>query len=266
MGHSRLGRLPTSRKWKEVIALLGGDGLSAQALAEAVANAAINDLEKAAKDKTLVAVYQMLANIPQAAKEKDFQAALKNIGIDVPKNPTIHDVAQGMATAIDAAAVKNGLRTDLGTLAKHAGISTLIEMAAEPSTMLWGSTPADMQSGIASFADTARFGDLSQRFHANLSHGVLKYHLDREMPRHVSPTGPFHNIADLRTFDAGLKKHCMEASMIMRPFARDFLGRQYADLQKDGSRPKMDTKKAGAFVYVSMKKMANEQRQRGGNA
>lgn len=266
MGHSRLGRLPTSRKWKEVIALLGGDGLSAQALAEAVANAAVGDLEKAAKDKTLVAVYQMLANIPQAAKEHDFQAALKNIGIDVPKNPSIYDVAQGMATAIDAAATKNGLRTDLGTLAKHAGISTLIEMTAGPSTMLWGSTPADMQSGISSFADTTRFGELSQRFHANLTHGVLKYHLDREMPRHVSPTGPFHNIADLNTFDAGLKKHCMEASMIMRPFARDFQGKQYSSHTKDGSRPKMDAKKASSFVYVSMRKMANEQRQRGNDA
>lgn len=266
MGHSRLGRLPTSRKWKEVVALLGGGGLSAQALAEAVANAAIQDLERAANDKTLVAVYQMLANIPQAAKEIDFQAALKKIGIDVPQNPTIYDVAQGMATAVDAVAVKNGLRTDLGTLAKHAGISTLIEMTAEPSTMLWGSTPADMQSGVASFADTTRFGDLSQRFHANLSHGILKYHLDREMPRHVSPTGPFHGISDLRTFDAGLKKHCTEASMIMRPFARDFQGKQYSALPKDGSRPKMDAKKASAFVYVSMNKIANEQRQRGSDA
>lgn len=263
MGHSRLGRLPMTRKWKEVVALLGGDSLSAQSLAEAVANAAISDLEKAANDKTLVAVYQMLANIPQAAKEKDFQSALKKIGIEVSKNPTIYDVAQGMATALDTAAAKNGLRTDLGTLAKHAGISTLIEMTTESSTMLWGSTPADMQSGMAAFADTARFGEFSQRFHANLSHGILKYHLDREMPKHVSPTGPFHTIADLRTFDSGLKKHCIEASMIMRPFARDFQGKQYSSQTKDGSRPKMDAKKASAFVYVSMKKMANEQRQRG---
>lgn len=266
MGHSRLGRLPMTRKWKEVIALLGGDDLSAQALAEAVANAAVGDLEKAANDKTLVSVYQMLANIPQAAKEKDFQSALKKIGLDVPANPTIHDVAQGMAQAIDAAAVKNGLRTDLGTLAKHAGISALIEMASEASNTLWNPTSADMQSGIASFTDTKRFGELSQRFHSNLNYGILKYHLDREMPKHVSPTGPFHNITDLRAFEAGLKKHCIESSMIMRPFARDFQGKQYSSHPKDGSRPKMDTKKASAFVYVSMKKMANEQRQRGRDA
>jgi hypothetical protein len=56
MGHSRLGRLPMTRKWKEVIALLGGDDLSAQVLAEAVANAAVGDLEKAANDMTLVSV------------------------------------------------------------------------------------------------------------------------------------------------------------------------------------------------------------------
>ncbi|MBI4030872.1 MAG: hypothetical protein HY370_04290 [Proteobacteria bacterium] len=266
MGHVRLGKLPTSQKWKEIIALLGDDGTSAQALAEAVANAAIAGLEKAANDKTLVAVYQMLVDIPQAAKEKDFQAALKKIGIDVPQNPTLDNIAEGMAKTIDAISAKNGLRTDLGTMAKQSAISTFLEMSDNASQTLWGSNTDDMQSGIASFTDTARFGELSQRFHADLSHRILNYHLDREMPRHVSVTGRFPTIADMNVFQAGLRKHCMESSMIMRPFARDWLGKQYSSQAKDGSRPKMDAKKSAGFIYVSMNKIAKEQRQRGKDA
>lgn len=266
MGHVRLGKLPRSQKWQDVIALLGDGGTSAQALAEAVANAAIADLEKAANNKTLVAVYQMLVDIPQAAKEKDFQAALKKIGIDVPPNPTLDHVAMGMAKAIDAISAANGPRTDLGTMAKESAISTFLEMSDNASQTLWGSTTDDMQSGIASFTNTERFGEFSQRFHADLSHRILNYHLDRQMPRHVAATERFPTIADMSVFQDGLRKHCMESSMIMRTFARDWLGKQYASQPKDGSRPKMDGKKSSGFIYVSMNKMAKEQRQRGKDA
>lgn len=266
MGHVRLGKLPTSQKWKEIIALLGDDGTSAQALAEAVANASIKDLEKAASNKTLVAIYEMLVNIPQAAKEKDFQAALKKIGIDVPKNPTLDHIAIGMAKAIDAVATQNHQHPDLGRMAKESAISTFLDMTDNASQTLWGSTTDDMQSGVASFADTARFGEFNQRFHADLSYRILNYHLDREMPRHVAATGRFPTIADMNVFQAGLRKHCMESSMIMRTFARDWLGKQYASQPKDGSRPKMDAKKSAGFIYVSTNKIAKEQRKRGQDA
>lgn len=260
MGHVRLGRLPTSLKWQEVVALLCGDDVSVQSLAEATANAAIVTLEKSANDPTLAAIYHLMYEIPQAAKERDFAAALEKRGIVVGPNPTIFDVAQGMAKAIDKVANENGLRTDLGEMAKHAAISTFIDMASEASNTIWSPTPADMQSGIGSFTAPARFGEFSQRFHSELTYKVLNYFLHREMPRHVSATGPFHSIADLRTFESGLRKHCMEASMIMRPFARDSLGKMYSGQEK------MDARSARKFIYVSTNKIARELRKRGNDA
>lgn len=260
MGHVRLGRLPATRKWDEVVALLGGDSSSMQALADAVENAAITALKKAANDMTLVAAVQMLYDIPQAAKEPDFVAALKERGINVPQNPTILDVAQGMAQALDEVSVRSGLRTDIGEMAKHAAIAAFIDSAGKASNTLWDPTPADMQSGIASFTNPSNFGELNQNFNIELSYKVLNYFVQRALPQHISATGPFHSIADVRIYEAGLRKHCTEMSVIMRPFMRDWLGKQYS------SKNKVGTKDIAKAVFVSTNKTAKEQKKRGKNA
>ena len=49
MGHIRLGRLPRTKRWNEVVELIGGSASSA-AVASATLDAAEGDLARAASD------------------------------------------------------------------------------------------------------------------------------------------------------------------------------------------------------------------------
>ena len=73
MGHIRLGNLPRTRKWQQVIALIEGGAGTAQ-----IANATITAAEKCfklvAEDKGLVETIWILTQLPLAAKSDDFGA------------------------------------------------------------------------------------------------------------------------------------------------------------------------------------------------
>jgi hypothetical protein len=69
MGHIRLGRLPATKKWKQVVALLAY-GASTEQIAGASAEAAENSLEHARHDLALVQSFWLLTQIPLAARSQ----------------------------------------------------------------------------------------------------------------------------------------------------------------------------------------------------
>jgi len=221
MGHVRLGILPATRKWIEVVKLLDSGNFSARELAEAAANAANDTLKKAVNDPAFVEIYKVLCELPRAAKEQDFSAALAKLGIDVGTSPSLTDIAQALSQKFDSIiADKNHKRTDLAEMAKQTAISSFLEKAEESSAQLWAPTNEDIRHGIGKLAAPERHGDFAQHFFTGLTQKILGYFLERELPRHISPSGPFHSIQDMRTFQKALENHCRESSFIMRPFAK----------------------------------------------
>ena len=80
MGHIRLGNLPRTRKWQQVVALIEG-GARASQIANATIVAAENALELAAKDEGLVETVWLLTKLPLAAKSTDFAQKLQSSGL-----------------------------------------------------------------------------------------------------------------------------------------------------------------------------------------
>lgn len=70
MGHVRLGNLPRTRKWQEVVGLIEGGAGTAQ-VANATTTAAEKGLNLAAKDKGLVETVWLLTQLPLAARSGD---------------------------------------------------------------------------------------------------------------------------------------------------------------------------------------------------
>jgi len=124
MGHIRLGRLPATRKWQQVVALLS-EGAPFEQIAAASAEAAESSLRHARDDPTLSGAYWLLTQIPLAARSGDFAAALRALGLQTSDTPTVLEVGAALAEAIDRQSSRAGGRTDLGELAQHAAVLSL---------------------------------------------------------------------------------------------------------------------------------------------
>ncbi len=254
MGHVRLGQPPATKKWREIVAYLEAGDVSIPALADAVAEATDKSLMKAAKDPAFIEALWLLIKIPQAAKSKNFAQALKDLGITVPDSPSITDLAVGFDAAIETAQRRNSPNTtDLSEMAKHAGIAALDSLARESTPSLWKSDREDERTTVATFSAPEKFAELSQRFFTNLVEHNIQYFLDREIPRHVRPGNFVQSVGDMASFDGAVKRHCAETTIIMRAFAKDWLGKNAHNLKKDISR-----KDVAGFAHVAFKKIRKE--------
>jgi hypothetical protein len=112
MGHLRLGKLPNTKKWRHVVALVAGEN-SALQVAHATMEAAKRGLEVASTDEGLRHAVWFLTQIPLAAKQEDFTGALKKVGISVPTDPTVLDIVSGFSEALDRKLQKSRNRTDI---------------------------------------------------------------------------------------------------------------------------------------------------------
>src|SRR6478736_1049972 len=89
MGHNRIGRLPRTLRWRQVVQLLGKPTLDASAVARATALAAEMRLRKLSNDPALVHCFWILTSLATAARQPDFVQALAEIGIDTRSDEPI---------------------------------------------------------------------------------------------------------------------------------------------------------------------------------
>jgi hypothetical protein len=259
MGHIRLGELPATLKWRDVVALLSENEPSIADLAQAVERAADRSLSEAVHDPGFVEALWLMLKIPAAAKSPDFVRELSKIGIRVPANPTVVDLLGGFDGALERARLRSGRAiTDLSVLARNAAIAAFHSLIQERLPSMWAPTAEDERTTLATLGTTERFAELAQRFFTKLLEGHIQYYLDREIPKHISPAGFVHCIADTHRFDDAVRRHCIETTFIMRAFAKEWLGRNQFHLEKDISRAD-----AAGFANYALTKIRNELSVRG---
>lgn len=226
MGHQRLGTLPASRNLPEIVRLLLSGETSSDTLAEAITKACDETLQRALKDPAFVEALWLLVRIPQAARFDNFQDALRAIGMRVPETPSEIDIVIGYDAAIESAQrTCSGGITDLSEIGRQAGIAALDSLIQERLPTLWTPTGEDLRTTLATFSGPDRFGELAQRFFTGFIERTIQYFLDRAIHRHVGPRGLAQSVGDLAQFDAAVQRHCAEATIIMRAFAKDWLAK-----------------------------------------
>lgn len=133
MGHIRLGELPRTRRFDQVVELIERDG-DAAALAAAALAAAEAGFRQAAEDEGLGHATWLLTQIPLAARDPNYLDRLRAIGIPVDHAPGLLDIVGGFSDAIDSHSRRTGGRTDLGERAQMAAVETLTNvLGAEPA-------------------------------------------------------------------------------------------------------------------------------------
>jgi hypothetical protein len=100
MGHHELGRLPGSRKWRQVIALISG-GADVQDVAAATSAAAERQMIDVSNDPAVKHAVWLLTQIPIAAKQEDFASELRTLGLNVSDRPSLIQVVAAVMEAVD---------------------------------------------------------------------------------------------------------------------------------------------------------------------
>ena len=80
MGHIRLGTLPQSKKWREVVALLNS-GAPLEQIAKASADASERDLKSASYDPLFQYVSSLLVTLPLQARSPSFIEFAADLGL-----------------------------------------------------------------------------------------------------------------------------------------------------------------------------------------
>lgn len=255
MGHLRLGRLPKTLKWKEVIALVGGEGSAAQ-VADATIDAAEGQFTGA--DPSVVHTVWLLTQLPDAARSQDFRAALGNIGIAVSEQPSPAELAAALGRAVDDHLYRQGFkRTDVGEMARLAAVETLAVATESPTPELFGPRPDGAQVAVAGLGTERKFGAFTRDFFARLTERVLTYYVSKELPLHIGPTQRFRTVDEQRAFQDAVALHARQSALIVEEFAGGWWSK--ARHEKD-----LSPERTARFVAYAMKKMRRELR-RGAN-
>jgi hypothetical protein len=244
MGHIRLGRLPRTRKWREVVGLLGADAATSE-IAAATLDASKSGLERAARDPALIQSFWLLTQIPLCARKADFVQELGNVGVSVSGEPTLTELIGGFSDAVDNHIHRTGGRTDLGEMAQMGAAESLTNVLGNRTASLFGSTPEDVHRELSRLGTPANFAVLARDFFARLTERYLTYFLSREL------SNQFGSVHANRQFREGLSLHCKQASKIVEKFAADWFSKANYE---GGITPR----KAAGFVGHAVTKLGAE--------
>lgn len=255
MGHSRLGTLPDTSRWQNVVGLIAGDA-DVAVVAEATTHAAQRGLELADGDEGLKQTFWLLSQLTLAARQDDFCAALRHIGVTVPSEPSVLNIVAGFTEAVDAHLRETRSRTDVGEMAQMAAAECLTAVLTEQSRSLFGTTAVEVQDAVRHFSTKAGFSTLAHDFFSRFTQRYLTYHLSRELANHVGPGQRFESPSQHTEFIDHLAIHCRQAAVIVR----DFAGGWYSKTNFEGG---ISPAKAKGFIHVALKKIRRELRIRG---
>jgi hypothetical protein len=253
VGHNRLGNLPRTKKWKEVVALVGGAGSSA-AVADATLDAAYDEFAAGAVDPTLVHSVYLLANLPDAAKSEDVPSALSKLGLNVVGPLTAASIAAALGEAVDAHVRAEGApRSDLGEMARLSAMETLSRTLDDGGPGLFGADPHAATIALGQMGTEKNFGAFTRDFFGRLTERVLTFYVSKELPLHTGPGHRFETLAQQRAFQESVALHARQAAKIVEAFGGSWLSK--VRFEKD-----LTPERTERFVAYAMKKMRDELR------
>ena len=254
MGHIRLGKIPKSRKWKAVVALIsdGAGPLDEDVglIAARVLDAAEEGLRRAKNDSGLQYAYYLLTQVALASRESGWQHKLAGLGITIDDDSTIADLTSEIQSAIDDRVFKHGRPSDVSEMALQAVGEALLSLATSRSITLFGSSGEALKSAVRELSTKSGFSRLGQAFFGRFMARFLNFSLSRVTAAEVGGDR-LRTVEDLSRFNDALRTHCEQSAAIVS----DFCGQWYSTTEfKRG----IDTRNTGSFVAVAVQKLRDE--------
>jgi hypothetical protein len=255
MGHIRLGKLPLTRRWREVLELLDGEG-DISSIANASLEAAQAGLKAVTSNPGFIYILTSIFQFLDSASAKDFVAELRNQGYSLPDEATLFDVISGFKSKLDSDLTELLIKSDVSELAQNAFSEVLFKYASIEIDSLFETTPEIVQKTIAKFSSGNRLRGLMHEFFTSFISHYLFYYLSRELSNHVGHDLRFENIDSHREFNTAIDLYIRQSVRITDEFVPGWFGK--ARYEQD-----ITPESVSRFAFVAFKKI-REQFARGG--
>jgi hypothetical protein len=222
-----------------------------------IANATIRAADKAfsfvLNDEGFTEAVWLMTQLAIAAKKDNFNDHLQSVGINLPQDTSLPDVAAAVAEAMDRKLESNGSRSDLGEMSQRALVGALVEHISPKLPSLFAPDASDVQAALASLGKKREFGELSRTFFAKLTNDSMNYFLTKTLATHLGEGQRFTTMNEVGQFEKALTTHCKEASLIVEQFSADWFSKHKYEEGGDISR-----ESSNGFASDARKKMKDE--------
>jgi len=251
MGHERVGFLPKTRPWNDLVKQMKGDVPVATVAAQTLQNVR-NRYETLSKDDAVKEVFTFLVTFSRACRFQDAQRQLQNSGIRIPEQPTLLSVVKALREYLPA----HEAVSEYGQLALAAAADAIGQWHN-----LYATSQLSLFQPSANFFESWRnvgngagFCDLARLYFGKLTERYLNYFLDRV----ASATIPDIQQRDrfqqeIRAHIDEISKHAFETAKITQSFAAGWFN-------KNARERVPDAKEIEGFLSVAFGKLRDELR------
>jgi hypothetical protein len=253
MGHIRVGRLPKTRKWHELIEVLAESPLTYGAVTAVATQAADQRLRQLVEDTAVNDAFWILTRIAWASHGPNFHAELVSLGLRASGDTSTVAFISELSDRIrerNAASVESGHFSELSSLALR---RALLETVGEQSRSLFGSNLDDLQIAFRRYSTRTGFGVIAHRFFADLLTRTVRSVVDRELPNVVGDARALRNIGESEEFLTGLDTYSRQASRIMQGFAEGWYSKHNWE-----SKGQITLDESRGFVAYALRKLRLE--------
>jgi len=250
MGHYRLDRLPRTRRWKQVIALLDA-GEPVEELAQAAFRAAQTGLSRVPQDPGFTHTLTVIFSFVDALQSKDPLADLRKNGFDVGDGSSLFDFVGGFRMRAEDAAVAARARSDIAELARDSFAQVLMKSAGSSLQTLFGVESADARRALQSNLKGKPLGSTMHEFFATFTQRYLNYYLGRELPYHVGQGMSFSSVDKHSEFNQAFDLYVRQTVRIADEFTPGWFG-------KARWEERLTHKDVSGFAHVAFKKIGSE--------
>jgi len=251
MGHIRIGVLPKTRKWKQVISLLNSKESSTSDIAAEAAHAAREFLLEKKSAPSLAFSYWLLTQITYRAKQDDFVSALQNIDLDISKVKNSFDFVSQVGTFTRTQIKKRGESFPISDIAQLALREVLIESIGEESKSIFGTSLEDIIRACRRYSSPGQFSKLARLYFSKVFTRGLRFLIDKESANNVGIRNKFESVFDLSDFNIALEAYCYQSAKIVEKFAEGW----YSKRNWQGEISEND---AQGFVAIAVDKFQAE--------
>lgn len=248
MGHIRVGELPKTRRWSQVVALIDDADAPVSDVAAAIVRAAEDAYRAAGVDPGLVESLRSIAVVADASRQEDFAGALRAAGFAIQGDEDAVRLLRVLLRDTELRFGPTGQRTVFTELALSALQDSLSESISSQTGSLFLTGLDDAQAAYRTFSTERGFATLAHKFFARLLSRSLRYFTDQAAPNRLG-SGRLGSEEDLRSFNNAIDRYGREAARIVEEYA----GAWYSKRRWLG-----DIDRTEGLAAVAMRKVADE--------
>lgn len=257
MGHTRLGKIPTTRRWRDVVATFSqagagtpNPGFSSEIpkIASSTLGAATNALHAGVRDGGLGFIFYFLTQLALSARRPE--NGLEELGIHLTSSATSLDLTTEVHRVLDEHFQAAGTKSDVAEMAQLAIGETLIAYFRERPRDLFAPSAAQLAADLHQLGTQKTFGQISRNFFANFMNRMLGFYVSK----FALPGQKQHLLKgadDLSNFNAELKLHTYQRAAVIHEFAEKWFSK--TEFEKG-----IDPNNTRRFVAHACKKLEEE--------